>query len=153
MLSRTPALGNVVKTVKFSEASKDWLRRHRRGLESPTPLCDFEAPPVIPPLASVLSVELDAMSSAITMTVAHLALFPNLKKLHFQNMWFSLVQLTNILGACRPLITLSFHMTSMDFEDEEYDSDSEDPSRGNSDSDVDSGDEAHQFQRVEQKRP
>ncbi|KAJ7348055.1 hypothetical protein DFH08DRAFT_156798 [Mycena albidolilacea] len=67
----------------------------------------------------------------------------------------NVVQLTNILGACRsrPLITLSFHMTSMDFEDEEYDSDSKDPSRGNSDSDVDSGDEAHQFQRVEQKRP
>ncbi|KAJ7902265.1 hypothetical protein B0H13DRAFT_760325 [Mycena leptocephala] len=137
MLSRTPTLGTVVKKVKLSEAGKDWLRR-RRGLTSATQLRHFTGPPVIPPLPRVHTVKWEQISlnGAIAMMVAHMALFPNIEKLHLRNVDLGcFARLTNLLAACGRVKSLSFHSATL-----EEDSDLEEDYT--SDVDIDSGDES-----------
>jgi hypothetical protein len=126
ILGRIPMLETVVKAVKFFEADRDWLRRWRR-LKSAAPLGGSTAPPVIPALPSVRSVEWDGMSmsyansNSVAMAVAHMALFPNVDTLRLCGMEFGFAALASLLGACGQLKCLSFHAATA----EEGDSDSE----------------------------
>ncbi|KAJ7868747.1 hypothetical protein B0H14DRAFT_3583484 [Mycena olivaceomarginata] len=126
ILGRTPMLETVVKAAKFFEADRDWLRRWRR-LKSAAPLGGCTAPPVIPALPSVRSVEWDGMSmsyansNSVAMAVAYMALFPNVDTLRLCGMEFGFAALASLLGACGQLKRLSFHAATA----EEGDSDSE----------------------------
>ncbi|KAJ7846877.1 hypothetical protein B0H14DRAFT_3677757 [Mycena olivaceomarginata] len=130
ILGRTPILGTVVKAVKFFEADRDWLRRWRR-LKSAAPLRACTAPPVIPALPSVRSVEWYGMSmsydnsNSVAMAVAHMVFFHNVDKHCLCGMEFGFAALASLLGACGQLKSLSFHAATAE--------------EGGSDSEIDSG--------------
>ncbi|KAJ6458975.1 hypothetical protein C8R45DRAFT_1081533 [Mycena sanguinolenta] len=90
--------------VKFS-SSEDSLRRHQGFIG--TPLRNYTAEPVISPLASVRSVEWHSVSRPITMMIAHMALFPNVKELSLTRTDFDFDELITLFGACGPLTSLS----------------------------------------------
>ncbi|KAF8146268.1 hypothetical protein K438DRAFT_1870057 [Mycena galopus ATCC 62051] len=115
ILGRTPILRTAVKKVKFSTKSEAWLRLHR-GLESATPLWDYTVPPLIPSSPSVYSVEWRSVSLT-PMMVAHMALFPNVKRLHLNDICFTFAQLANLLRRCKRLASLSFHAVTPDIYD------------------------------------
>ncbi|KAJ7746456.1 hypothetical protein DFH07DRAFT_590324 [Mycena maculata] len=125
MLDRTPALATIVKRVKLSEPGKDWLRRRRlqRRFQSATELRNSIVPPIIPALPSVHSVEWDythAVRGNLVMMVAHMALFPNVKKLYLNNMGFNrFAELMYLLGACGRLQWLSLETTTVELDEED----------------------------------
>ncbi|KAF7346949.1 hypothetical protein MVEN_01447300 [Mycena venus] len=115
MLGRTPMLATVVKKVKFTNCKeRDW---RQRGLtRSDTPLRTYDAPPMIPSLPTVCSVEWCITlhdDSRIVMLLAHLALFPNVTKLHLGDTSFTFCGLNKILRACGQLKSLSFRAATL----------------------------------------
>ncbi|KAF8175513.1 hypothetical protein K438DRAFT_1771123 [Mycena galopus ATCC 62051] len=114
MLGRTPMLATVVKKVKFTNCKeRDW---RQRGLRSDTPLWTYDGPPMIPSLPTACSVEWCITlhdDTRVAMILAHLALFPNVKKLHLGHTSFTFRGLTKILRACGQLKSLSFRAATL----------------------------------------
>ncbi|KAJ7794631.1 hypothetical protein B0H14DRAFT_3496789 [Mycena olivaceomarginata] len=106
ILLRTPGLEIVVKKVKFSDPNLG--SSHRRKLQSPQELRHAVVPPIFSSMANVLIVEWDAGKIDISMAVAHMALFPNMKELHLRRIEFpSFDELAMLLCACGKLRVLS----------------------------------------------
>ncbi|KAF7347577.1 hypothetical protein MVEN_01514400 [Mycena venus] len=119
MLRRTPRLRDIVKKVKFSDPSEEWIKRHRR-VRPRKPLRDAAVPPKIPILPNVRVVEWEkgeGHSIKISMATTYMALFPGTEELHLSrisstNKSGSFGELAMLLGACGQLRVLSFFETN-----------------------------------------
>ncbi|KAJ7753820.1 hypothetical protein B0H16DRAFT_1459292 [Mycena metata] len=117
MLSRTPTLVTLVKRVKFSQPDASWLRRLRGPNASKLDLTTV--PPLIP-LPNVSSLEwVCVRPSNFRMAAAWMHLFPNVRKVHVENLFFnSIVSLANFLAAFGNLKALSLVNIQSDGDDE-----------------------------------
>ncbi|KAJ7147923.1 hypothetical protein C8R43DRAFT_1129479 [Mycena crocata] len=137
MLLRTPGLTNIVKKVAFKNLSKP--RGKRR------PLFDAAMPPKIPSMSNVSTVEWWYDVSDGTKTAAYMALFPNMQTLCLCAVDFkNFLSLTNFLGSCGILKSLSFRHVSVSLDhdsDLEYEDDEDEDSRSEDSQDADSQEE------------
>jgi hypothetical protein len=113
MLHRTPRLRTVVRRVAFSDADIFWAARLRdmRPLRL-RKLRDAVVPPEIPTMPNVCVVHWRSTSIEISMAVAYMALFPNIKELSLYNVQLpGFDELAKFLGVCGVLRVLSFGCT------------------------------------------
>ncbi|KAJ6572115.1 hypothetical protein B0H19DRAFT_677984 [Mycena capillaripes] len=133
MLCRTPELATFVKKVKFSDASEDWIKRHRK-VRYPQSLYVACLEPKFTAMPNVCAVEWDTCSINIWMAVAYMALFPNLKELHLRGInLHGFHELRQFLHACGRLQVLSFSNTIV--AKNEWDEELPDPQWTNPDDD------------------
>jgi hypothetical protein len=116
MLHRTPRLRTVVRRVAFLDTNIFWAAclRDMRSLEL-RQLRDAVVPPEIPIMPNVRVVHWGMTSIEISMAVAYMALFPNIKELSLYKVQVpGFDELAKLLGACGVLRVLSFNDTHIE---------------------------------------
>ncbi|KAJ7908661.1 hypothetical protein B0H13DRAFT_2016173 [Mycena leptocephala] len=107
MLHRTPRLRTVVRRVAFLDTNIFWA-----ASAATTGCC---GPPEIPIMPNVRVVHWGMTSIEISMAVAYMALFPNIKELSLYKVQVpGFDELAKLLGACGVLRVLSFNDTHIE---------------------------------------